>query len=76
MPLADATYAWPGDRVTWIDPVTEAIDPVPWRVKDAWAGACLIVREEGLGMHLFGSQWTRREVSEAGMRRLSAWRSS
>lgn len=74
MRLADGTFAWPGDRVAWTCPITGTVDGSAWRVRDVWATGCLLQREQPAGMPMFGSQATRREVSEAGMARLMPWR--
>jgi hypothetical protein len=71
--LLDGLFAWPGDKVEWIDPVTGNVDGVPWLVKDVWAEGAMLERHAGM-LPLFGERCTRRMVSAVGMSRLALWR--
>jgi hypothetical protein len=74
--LADGSFAWPGDRVEWSDPVTGGTDTSPWWIKGTWVGGCLLVRSHPSPLPLFGDRYIQRVVSEQGMARLMPWRCS
>ena len=76
MRLADGSFAWPGDRVEWSDPVTGGTDTCPWWIKGTWLGGCLLVREHPSHRPLFGDRLVQRVVTEVGLARLMPWRAS